>query len=231
MKKFNFENKGFSLVELLVVMAIFGMLLALVIVNFRHGNKDADLRDAATALVQNIRSLQSWAASGKEINVCGTGIVNKPCNSDVDCGGGSCDNSLIPTGGYGIKLLKATNVVDYQLFIDTDGCERYTGNNEDLINGKIFLPTNVQISDVSIIDADPIEAAELVFQPPTGKIYLNAICSNGAICSSTGICPGGGTLQNYQNAKELKITLMHSETTKTQDIIVNTISGKIGLIE
>ena len=226
------SRRGFTLTELLVVMAIFGLLLLLVVINFQYGNKNADLRDSATELIQNIRMLQSWASSGKEIRVCGNGIdENKPCDLNENCDG-DCDQYLIPTGGYGIKLLDTEAVKSYQLFIDVDGCER-CDDGEELVNGIISLKGNVIIKELAIDGTTSFVKADLIFQPPTSKIYLNANCidenSNQVQCIEGGICIGNATLEN--EGKVLTITLEHEETGNRQEIEVNAISGKIGLIE
>lgn len=233
------NNRGFTLAELLVVMAIFGVIVAIVIVNFQYGNKNADLKDAAMELIQNIRTLQSWASSGKEVLVCDEASgaeANKPCNDDNDCGGevNSCSKKLVPRGGYGIKIQDEDEVTFYKLFIDVDEC-KLCGNvqadfcdKETMTDGKVSLQKNVEIDEILIDESNSFIAAHLVFQPPTGKIYLNAYCSNEQTCASTGICPSGGTLKSYD---KLEIILKHTQTNKTQKIEVSTISGKIGLIE
>ena len=67
------SQKGFTLVELLIVMFIIGVLLVVVAVNFDKGKRTNDLKAAAIDLEQSFRLLKqlktmSWKSSNGNFN-------------------------------------------------------------------------------------------------------------------------------------------------------------------
>ena len=114
---------GFTLVELLVVTAIILLLTALILPNFRVGEREFALQRSANKLSQDIRKAQQMAMSAKEYL-----------------------GSLPP--GYGIYLTQGNSY--YLLYADTNpaaGNEKYDGG--DSIVEKIYLEKKVYIKDVS----------------------------------------------------------------------------------
>jgi prepilin-type N-terminal cleavage/methylation domain-containing protein len=72
---YGFNPNGFTLVELLVVLAIFGALLALGLLNFAALRGPRDLKIGANQLVTNLRKIQAYALSAR--NIPTTGIAAK----------------------------------------------------------------------------------------------------------------------------------------------------------
>lgn len=65
------ENKnknGFSLIEIIISVAIFVVILTLVIVNYNHGGYSNIFRLQAFDIEDSIRSVQNMALTGKKIN-------------------------------------------------------------------------------------------------------------------------------------------------------------------
>lgn len=67
-------NKGFTMVEFLVVMFIIGILSSVLFFNWKSGEEMFALQSSAYKLAQNIREAQEMAMSAKICAVCG-GIV------------------------------------------------------------------------------------------------------------------------------------------------------------
>ncbi|NTW27209.1 MAG: type II secretion system protein [Candidatus Moranbacteria bacterium] len=72
--KFSKIKKGFSLVELLVVMAITLIMTGVLLINNNSNKSAAAVENAARVVAAQIRSLQNEALSGKQI---GTQIVKE----------------------------------------------------------------------------------------------------------------------------------------------------------
>lgn len=234
---------GFTLMELSVAIAIFGILAGLIIVNLQYGNQANRLKEAANELAQNIRMMQNYAISGKTILVCDGGSNDgKPCQDVSQCPGtpnGTCNKYAVPKGGFGIKLNRAFEVTKYTLFADVNGCKRYD-SVEALPAGIIELSENKDIKIVALkIDDDATNVSvDLVFQPPLPTTFLNAGCANcypSDPCGcNAGICGGGGSLLTQKTisgveGKELAITLWHEKINKSKTVRVNRISGKVSV--
>ena len=87
--------RGFTLNELLVSMAILGILSGLLIANFSRGRLSDDLRISSQSLASNLRRVQNLAQIGQSLV---TGVV--------------------PPGGYGIAFEWLPNQNTYSIFAD-----------------------------------------------------------------------------------------------------------------
>lgn len=71
-KKISISNpdfkQGFSLIELMVVLAMFGIILGLIMVNFSSLRNARNLKIAQNELVSNLRKVQSYTLSSRALN-------------------------------------------------------------------------------------------------------------------------------------------------------------------
>jgi Tfp pilus assembly protein FimT len=100
-------SKSFTLIELLVATAIIVLLTALILPNYRAGDKSLALQRSANKLAQDIRRVQDMAMSAKEIE-------GAPASWRY---------------GYGIRLAKS-QPNQYILFADLDNGEDYDPGEE-----------------------------------------------------------------------------------------------------
>ena len=102
--KKNFRRRGFSVIELLVVVIIIASIGIILVVNINSGIRSDVLRIARSQIIQDLRKMQSNALSGK---VCVT------ADASVCSAGGDFDYD------YGMRLDQcvAENCT-YKLFID-----------------------------------------------------------------------------------------------------------------
>lgn len=66
MKHEIYNNRGFTLVEALVVIAIISIISGFIVINFRHGEEGNKLQRSAQQVVQSIRKAQNMALSSVE---------------------------------------------------------------------------------------------------------------------------------------------------------------------
>ncbi|MFH1867263.1 MAG: type II secretion system protein [Patescibacteria group bacterium] len=111
-KKLLYSPSGFTLMELLVSVAIFLIITGLVIVNFRSGRYRDELVGAAEAIQTSLREMQTAYNSGDTVE-CVTGEKEPPAN------GFGVEITEIPTIKTFADCGKDTPGVDYQ-YEDTD---------------------------------------------------------------------------------------------------------------
>lgn len=157
------KKKGFTFVEILVVIFIVSLLSALVVANYRSGEKIMALKRGGTKLAQQIRKAQQMAMSAKELP-----------------GGG------FPAGGYGIYFEKYTigGVVNYDIYLYADisaPWERY-GPADQIIetiyreSTGVYLEKGVKVKEVRV-DGVTADNLSINFKPPdpTTKLRSGAV--------------------------------------------------------
>jgi len=123
MKEKSKSGTGFTIIELLVVMAIIVIVSGLVLANWRGGEKQYALQRAANKLAQDIRRVEEFAMSARAFQ------------------------GQIPKGGYGIYF-KISEKDHYILFADLNGNNHYDSGSDGLVE-DIKIEKEVQISQLS----------------------------------------------------------------------------------
>ena len=161
------DKKGFTLMELLVSMAIFGVISGLVVVNFRAGARGDELRLAAESVAAALRDAEARTAAGVQSSACAGGTrANLLCpNGAVDCDEGVCLTKS-PSGGYGVAASPGADSV--ALFADHNGDGLFQ-DGEDLQNLRLS-PTGNVIIETIVPDG---LGSVITFLPPAGKALIN----------------------------------------------------------
>jgi prepilin-type N-terminal cleavage/methylation domain-containing protein len=151
------KQKGFTLAEVLVSIAIVISLTVLVLANFEWGGYNFALERSVREVSQQIRMIEEMAFSSKEIE------------------------GVVPKGGYGIHF--DSNFKDkYILFADKPdpdtGIVDWKYGLEDQIIGEYPLEKDVLISVLSDSDL-PVPSLDVVFLPPDPKVYIDGLSSGG----------------------------------------------------
>jgi prepilin-type N-terminal cleavage/methylation domain-containing protein len=141
-------NKGFTMVEFLVVVFIIGILSSVLFFNWRSGEERFALQNSAYKLAQNIREMQEMAMSAK---ICA---------------------EAIPPGvppRYGIYM-HAVGSSFYRLFADMDnnGMVNYLNPSPDILLSRINYEDGVYLHSIDLIGCSPTgpEKIHLTFKPP-----------------------------------------------------------------
>lgn len=148
MKNIIKNNKGFTLVEIIVSVSIIGLISGLFLTNY-HGTKNSsELIMAARKLSSDIRVAQNYTLGLKKFK------------------------GDLPYGGWGLNF-NSTNNDRYILFADMneDPALGYTYEAVEQYQ-EIKLPRNIIISAIEV-DGVPKSFLNLVFEPPYSKVYAN----------------------------------------------------------
>lgn len=114
------KPKGFTLIEMLIVISIIIILTSITVPIYQGSKKQLAIQRAVNKLAQDIRRAEEMAMGVKEFK------------------------GSFPSGGYGIYF----NTPDrYTLFADSNSNEQYDGAGE--LVEDIFFETGVQISQLS----------------------------------------------------------------------------------
>ncbi len=131
-----FKEKGFNLIELLVVISIITIITGIILVNYKSGEDFFALKRSANKVAQDIRIAQQMSMSAKQIN-CG-----------VDLG------TIVPLGGYALSFTE--NETSYQTIPDCDGSNSLTaslgpaGESEEDFGIQNLLESGIIIKDVDL---------------------------------------------------------------------------------
>jgi prepilin-type N-terminal cleavage/methylation domain-containing protein len=151
-----FRNEGFTLIEVLISMAIFIIILSLTMVNHRQGEHTNTFRLQALNIEDSIRSVQNMALTGKKID-------------------GSTPNA------YGIFFSETGNNV----IIYGDDGDNIFDNSNDSIYSEMSLDGGVGFNRYSLF-CDGFVAGNslnIIFIPPQPTMIINnnLTCSSSII--------------------------------------------------
>ena len=140
-------QKGFTLLELITIVAIITTLSLIVLTNYRQGEQQFALQRSAHKLAQDIRAVQEMAMSGQECQICSPPVV---------------------PAGYGI-FLQVSSYNQYIIYADTqpsEGNQFYTSADQTI--ETITLESGVIIQDIST----PPKEVGINFMPPDPIINI-----------------------------------------------------------
>ncbi len=143
---FKFQDSGFTLLELIIVMAIISIMSAVVISKYSNQQDSKALSLGESQVINDIRIVQ-----GRSYNILSTNGTN------------------FPKGGYGIRFTEGSD--KYMIFADNDNDGIYTNATEDY--EEIELPKNVKVSCLMKGGGCLGGSVDVVFQPPYGRVLID----------------------------------------------------------
>ncbi|MFH1841328.1 MAG: type II secretion system protein [Candidatus Nealsonbacteria bacterium] len=117
------NQKGFTIIEMTVVVSIIVLFAALVVPNYRAGERNLALQRSAEKMAQDVRRVVEMSMSAAEFQ------------------------GEVPAGGYGVFFDK-NNEDQYIIFTDNNGNSHYDPGSDGLVE-KIDIEKEVEISQLS----------------------------------------------------------------------------------
>ncbi len=146
------SNKGFTLVEILVVIFIIILMSGMIFANYRQSGQQFALQRSANKLAQDIRRAQQMAMSAKEYR------------------------GEVPVGGYGIYFWPNPNPPPpndrkYILFGNRDIDNHTYNSGSDYEIEVISVEKGVKIADIKI-DGNSKAKMHISFIPPDPQVWI-----------------------------------------------------------
>ena len=160
---FRGKQRGYTIAELMIVVAIIGLLVGLAFIFFRPGEDALALDRAAQKVAQDVRSVAQLALKA-ESHSCSFGA------------GGQ-------TSAYGIFFDKEAKT-SYELFADCNARGTYSAGNDDIVKTLNIEERNIEISNV-----EPTNNEWAIFTPPDPVVVFKSVTSAITITLSTTTSP------------------------------------------
>jgi len=193
---------GFTLMELLVVISIMVVMSTILIINYNSQRGARNLKIAQNQMVTNIRKVQSYILSARNIASGGNFTAAKY---------------------YAVKLDKNSNQYALQS-IDTN----YTAN---LALETVTLPQGIIVSDLQSTTAGGSStnpaSLQVAYAAPYAKAYVytaNDSCTGASTLAT--VVQNPGCMLGYAD-RSVTITLKDQNSNATKTVIVYGISGKV----
>jgi prepilin-type N-terminal cleavage/methylation domain-containing protein len=126
-------TRGFTFVEIIVVLAIVGIMSTVIIAQYRNFESSTILRNLAYDVALTIREAQVLAISTSNIN-----------SGNTYAGGGQ--------NSYGVHFDLGVNVDRYKLFVDIDGNNTYSGASE--LVKEVTINNGAKLETIGAYDSD-----------------------------------------------------------------------------
>lgn len=149
--KLESQNAGYTLVELLIVVAIISAMSAASFSNYGIGRKNAVLRQETQKVVLDLRRAQNMAMNVSQLS-----------------------SSEIPSGGYGVHFDISSSDA-FIIYADGDDNKIYSGAGETFINRTLSSPVVISAinTGVDIGSLNPTSPTDINFIPPDPKVKID----------------------------------------------------------
>lgn len=147
------EKNGYTLIELLLVVAITGIMAAVLVPQYTKEQRKKSLSYGRTQIINDLRYTQDVTLSG--MSFPGATVTSK--------------------GGYGIYVRQ--NASYYYIYGDLDKSGDYTASAEGTANDerveRVDLPSGVKVKEISIDAIGGRSSVSYICVPPYGKGKIN----------------------------------------------------------
>ncbi len=165
--------RGFTLIEMMVSLSIFGVMAAVMLASYRSGSIVDEMRTASQLAASAVRQAQTRSMAGSVISVCRRGAEIPPQLCSFGCDGGECANEV--PYAYGVRFRStgdgSREAVIFADLADSTGAANMTMDATEVIQSTKLSSTGR--SYVKSLSPSLGDRLEIVFVPPRPSIYFN----------------------------------------------------------
>ncbi len=205
-------NAGFTLIEMLVVLAIFGLLATMVVANYAGLRGPRNLKISQNELISSIRKYQSYTLSARNLpNGNPAKFYILKFVNDEQNQNGYIVQAVDSNGTFlsSVETQKYAQGIGYYNLRDpltmTDGL----GNPVPPVVGRT---------------TPPLQCVQVAFSLPFGRIYMEATIDTS--CDIAANITSAAYLDTIAN-RVLTITIIDSVSSNTKSVTINAVTGAI----
>ncbi len=145
-------TRGYTLIEILISIAVFGILASITVLGFQNAGKINAIRQNAGTFVADLRRLQTLATSGGGVMACVNQTPTRTCTSNGECTSNDCQ-LMYPPGGFGVFVDPAGDRVSYALYARLAPTVGYSPGVDPLIelgNGRLTDDVEFETVDTDV---------------------------------------------------------------------------------
>ena len=211
------RKPGFTLAEMLVSVAVIGLLAVVVVVGMGQGKQTEELRGAARQLAADIRSMQARALAAGDVKACPTaaGILTVCEDTTAVCANPADCVARVPSS-FGVNA--SSTDVSYTMFAEVESSTAdYHLNkaNEALIGRQLLQGTGQNVIIQKVLTGKPTP----LVSRSAGDVSFTR--QNG----TTRLYDGSGTEPDI-----LVFRLWHKTSSSTMDVEVNRVTGRVSIL-
>lgn len=171
---------GFTLMEVVVGLGIVGVLMTLVLANFRQPYRFKEAPRAAQEFADLLRAQQIRIAAGEQRGQCAE--EDRLCDVEADCAVASCVPG-VPIGGYGVAVTLCTSNCSFSSFADlTANGAMAVGEEIQTINLGKLITSGIAIGHRDLqnggceapVALGGVSQARVVFLATTTRVFVDA---------------------------------------------------------
>ncbi len=204
---------GFTLIELMVSIAIMGIIAVVTMNDLRSSQRKDQLNNAARIVAADLRTFQAQALTGQNVKSCLSGTSVIVCEQSANsCSNGSISCIAQPPSAVGLHF--KTAVTEYDEFADVASSDWQENLPNELLQIRslpLLGAQNVVIQEL-IAGSVTVTDADVAFKRQTGNMGING-CYD---CGSSG-------------PYNLTIRLKQTQTNETKDVVLDAVTGRISI--
>lgn len=204
---------GFTLIELMVSIAIMGIIAVVTMNDLRSSQRKDQLNNAARIIAADLRTLQAQALTGQNVKSCSADMSFIVCEQNASgCSNGSTSCVAQPPSAVGLHVTQGAFI--YDEFADVASQDWQENLPNELLQSRSLplLGARNVVIDTLIAGSLTVADADVAFKRQTGNMGING-------------CYDCGLAGPYS----LTIRLKQTQTNETKDVVLNAVTGRISI--